>query len=447
MTTIRRWRLFYLIVIELSQKYTKALFGGFIAGLVLSLLFWKVYPVVFKPWFEKVERIGVVGEFTPSTLPSSVQREISIGLTQVNADGSVSPALASSWVATDSGKIFTFYLRGDKKWHSGGAAVASDVNYNIKSVSIDEIDSKTIKITLPTAYSPLPSLVSRPLFKSGLQGMGPYRVSAIKLKGDSVIYLKLVPAESTSNLPDKEYRFYHTESEAVLAYKMGEVDTLTELSSAYDLSHWGKSIVSKTTLYNRIVSIYFNMTNQQFQDKNFRHGLAYAIGQLPGERAYSPIAKTSWAYTEKLKKYNTDLTQSKKLLGTDPIASSSGSIVLTTFSSYAEVAQSIADSWTAVGVPTRVSVVNVVPADFQVLLSGQDIPPDPDQYPFWHSTQTQTNITGFANVKIDKLLEDGRQEIDTDTRTKIYADFQRRIVEESPLLFLYYPTVYSVSRN
>jgi peptide/nickel transport system substrate-binding protein len=161
----------------------------------------------------------------------------------------------------------------------------------------------------------------------------------------------------------------------------------------------------------------------------------------------SPISKTSWAYTDKVKKYEPDITQAKKMLSTAKMASESATINLTTFSQYIDVAQSIADSWTSMGVPTNVKVVSTVPPDYEILLSAQEVPPDPDQYPLWHSTQAQTNITGFLNVKIDKLLEDARQEIDTNERRKIYADFQRRIVEEAPAIFLYYPTVYSVHRH
>ena len=446
MTTFKKWRIFYLVIIELSHKYTKALFGGFIAGFVLSLVFWKFYPVVFKPWFVQIERIGIIGEFTPSSLPSAVQKEISVGLTTLASDGSVLPGLAQSWVATDSGKIFTFYLRNDLKWHNNEPATAKDVNYNIKNVSINILDPKTIRMTLPTAYSPLPSLVSKPLFKSGLQGLGAYKVVSIKLNGDKVTYLKLIPALATSKLKDKEYRFYRTEAAAVLAFKMGDIDRLYDLSSSYGMETWGKTKVVKKTAYDRIVSLYFNMTNPELQDKNFRHALAYAIPMLPGERAISPISKTSWAYTDKIKKYDTDLVLAKKTLGADKHASSSSTLTITTFASYADVAQTIADSWSSIGITTTIKVVNTVPSDYQVLLSGQDIPPDPDQYPFWHSTQTQTNITGYGNVKIDKLLEDGRQVIDTESRMKIYADFQRRIVEDAPVVFLYYPTVYSVSR-
>ncbi|HLD24400.1 MAG TPA: hypothetical protein VJB96_00640, partial [Patescibacteria group bacterium] len=78
---------------------------------------------------------------------------------------------------------------------------------------------------------------------------------------------------------------------------------------------------------------------------------------------------------------------------------------------------------------------------------AQDVPSDPDQYPFWHSTQSQTNVTGYSNVKIDKLLEDGRSELDQEKRKLIYADFQRRLVEDAPAIFLYYAKLYSIKRG
>ena len=53
-----------------------------------------------------------------------------------------------------------------------------------------------------------------------------------------------------------------------------------------------------------------------------------------------------------------------------------------------------------------------------------DIPKDPDQYSLWHSTQTSTNISHLKNARIDKLLEDGRTELDQEIRKKIYLDFR-----------------------
>ena len=76
-----------------------------------------------------------------------------------------------------------------------------------------------------------------------------------------------------------------------------------------------------------------------------------------------------------------------------------------------------------------------------------DIPKDPDQYSLWHSTQTSTNVSRLANPRIDKLLEDGRIELDQETRKKIYLDFQRFLVEEVPAVFLYHPEYYTIKRK
>jgi peptide/nickel transport system substrate-binding protein len=245
----------------------------------------------------------------------------------------------------------------------------------------------------------------------------------------------------------KEFTFYQTEEQAILSFKLGEVNELLELSTPSGLAHWGDVKIEKTTKYNRIVTLFYNMRDQRLQDKNLRQGLAYGVPELPNERAISPLSKTSWAYTENIRKYEYDPVQAKKLIDHTQIGTGSAELTLSTFSQYLDVAQAIAQSWTSLGVKTNVRVENDVPSTYQVLLSAQDVPPDPDQYLFWHSTQSQTNVTGYVNVKIDKLLEDGRQEVDQKKRKTIYADFQRRLVEDAPAVFLYYPVTYTIKRK
>lgn len=446
MTLTQSTRLYILVVIELAKKYTRSLFLGFFVGLVCSLVFWKLYPVVFATWFHPVERIGIVGDFSPSTLPDAVQSLISTGLTHLSSDGTPLPALAQSWEATNSGKTFIFTLNTNKYWHSGDVVSAHDVNYNIRGVTLVPSDNKTLIAHLQYPYSPFPSLVSKPIFLPGLQGFGPYEVKGITLQGDLVKSLRLFASDQTGP-HSKIYTFYRTESQALLAFQLGNINALEDISTTAAIGAWGKVRIEKKVKYNRVVTLFFNVRNALFSEKSARQGLAYAIPNVPFERASSPISKTSWAYANNLRTYALDPVQARKFITDSPLASISGQLTLATFPAYLDVAQSIASSWTSLGVPTTVQVVSAIPPDYQVLLSGQDIPPDPDQYPFWHSTQTQTNVTGYVNVKIDKLLEDGRQELDTDKRKKIYADFQRRLVEDAPAVFLYYPNSYSIRRK
>lgn len=447
MTLFRRGRFLFWAVRELSQKYTKSLLLGIVLGFGLMVGLYAVYPFVSALTLSKIDRVGYIGEYTPSTLPLPIQEQLSFGLTTIAADGSALPGIASSWEATESGKQYTFHLQSDVVWHNGKRVKAADLNYNIRSVTFTAVNDHTIIATLQNAYSPFLALVSKPIFLSNLIGFGPYKVSAIRLKGDKIAFLRLVTATHTS-LPAVEYRFYRSEIQAVTAYKLGEIDRIEGLTSIEaDLAHWKNTRVVENSNQNRFIALYFNLKDQLLREKTIRQVLAYAVPMSSSKRVYTPISPLSWAYTDSTKHYDFDMTQATKLFESTQIATSSGEITIHTFSQYLTLAQDIAKSWNTLGIKTNIRVENVVPEEYQVLLSAQDIPIDPDQYIFWHSTQANTNITGLVNAKIDKLLEDGRMEQDQEKRKAIYVDFQKRLVDELPALFLYYPTNYTVTRT
>jgi len=442
----RKLRYVYWVTRELIKQYTRSLGLGLLLGLAVAFIFWKLTPVVQSRWFLPIKRIGVVGEFTPSTLPLTIQRQISRGLTNVNTEGEAIPDIALSWEATDSGKLYIFRLRDDAKWQNGKSFVATDVNYNIKNVSFFYTDALLLKVALQNAYSPLPTLLAKPIFGSGLTGLGTYKVLSVQLKGNSVRYMKLTP-QKDKDLPILEYRFYRTETQGILGFQMGEIDELDEIMNPFSIQSTNHVVITEKPMLNRIVTVFFNLNDPLLQDKSFRQALGYALPEFPYERAFSPLSKTSWAYTDKVKHYGNDPEEARQMLSQFLEATSSATLMITTFPQYVDTAQAIAKNWSSLGIPTEVKVENSLSSSYQILVSAQDIPPDPDQYPFWHSTQTVSNITHYANVKIDKLLEDGRQESDKEQRGKIYADFQRRLVDDAPAFFLYYPTLYTIARN
>ena len=86
-------------------------------------------------------------------------------------------------------------------------------------------------------------------------------------------------------------------------------------------------------------------------------------------------------------------------------------------------------------------------ASFEMLLAYWKVPLDPDQYYFWHSTQKTGNITNYNNVKVDKLLEDGRSTLSVSERKKIYFNFQKLIQDDAPAYFMFYPYTYIIKRK
>ena len=110
-------------------------------------------------------------------------------------------------------------------------------------------------------------------------------------------------------------------------------------------------------------------------------------------------------------------------------------------------AEEIASNWRDLGLKINVQVISGVPDNFDAFLGILDIPKDPDQYALWHSSQETSNISNYKNPRIDKLLEDGRTITNESERKKIYLDFQRFLVEDSPAAFLYHPTNYTITRK
>ncbi len=427
-----------------AQKHGRLLFSAFVTGFLIFLLIIKLFPLISAPFTSKTKKIAVVGAYTPTNLPSYIQNLISTGLTSVDVSGEATPSLALSWESKDDGKTYVFKLKSGVLWHDGTKFKASDINYNLRDVKFEPVTEDILKITLKEPFTPLPSILARPIFKRGLIGLGPYKVDKLKLKGDKLELVSLKPL--TGDLPPLEFKFYPNEATAINAFKLGEVNILDKLGSPYDFASWPNVKVTSQTYANYNVMLFFNTRLPLLQKRSIRQALGFAIPTFPEEPSLGPLNPGSWAYNANVKAYTYNLDTAKSLLDKEGIATTSAQLTLSTFSSFLPYAQKIASSWESLGVKTEVKIENNLPSDFDTLLVGQEIPADPDQYHLWHSTQP-SNITGFGSPKIDKLLEDGRRTDDKQARLKIYQDFQRYLVEEAPAIFLYHPKLYTIERK
>jgi peptide/nickel transport system substrate-binding protein len=73
---------------------------------------------------------------------------------------------------------------------------------------------------------------------------------------------------------------------------------------------------------------------------------------------------------------------------------------------------------------------------FQLGWSGR-IDPDGNIQQFVGSTGSQ-NDSGYTNDALDKVLDQGRGELDKAKRTQIYSQASQMIMDESPLIYLYH---------
>ncbi|MDO8582009.1 MAG: ABC transporter substrate-binding protein, partial [bacterium] len=114
------------------------------------------------------------------------------------------------------------------------------------------------------------------------------------------------------------------------------------------------------------------------------------------------------------------------------------------------VARIIQEGWESISVRVVLDVRQknfqqqiLQPRDYEALLFGIVVGRDPDPYPFWHSSQSQSpgvNLALFANREADTLLEDARRTNDVGIRETKYKRFQEILAEALPADFLYTPS-------
>ncbi len=433
--------------LEILFRFFKKNIYFVIVGIVLGSLSVRFYPHIHNfLQKQRVEnhKIGLVGLYTLDNLPNQILNQVSTGLTVFTDNNRTEvSALVKEWKIENDNKDFIFTLNTDLKWHDGQKLKPADINYQISGAQIEPIGKDQIKISLTNAYSPILAVLSKPIIKKGILGLGQYQITNLTYQKDFIQNITLVDTQNNNN--KKTYHFYDQEEKLIYAYKLGEIDSISDIASPDDLSNWPNTKISPiSNINNNYIAIFLN--TKKLDQKDLRQALAYATPKTPNkeERCISPVSPISWAYNDTVKPYNFSPQRAKELFKDLDIAEINLAVnnrkLLT-------LADQIKESWQNIlGMKVNISIQNQIKTDnFEAVLAFAAIPQDPDQYEFWHSTQTN-NITQINDPKIDKLLEEGRQTFDIQKRKEIYLEFQKILLEESPAIFLSYPVTYNVDR-
>ena len=230
----------------------------------------------------------------------------------------------------------------------------------------------------------------------------------------------------------------------------------------------------KIALYKELGNAYtylgFNLKHKPFDDKRVRQAINYAIDKQElidgvllglGEPVASPYKPgTRWT-NPNLRPYAYDTDKAKALLREagfedhdgDGILDRDGKPlafeILTNQNKQREMsAVLIQRRLKEVGISVNIRVLEwasfigrfIKTGEFDAVVLGWSLSLDPDQYGIWHSSQQapgQFNFIGYNNPKVDRLLEQGRLELNPDKRMKIYHEFAATLLEDSPVVYLF----------
>ncbi len=446
-----RKRLIYWLLKEYIKKWRKIIFLSFFIGLLVFFAFLTIIRY-FLPRIPvgKNETIGVVGAYRADSLPDFILEELSSGLTEVDSHGEPKPALASKW-KIENKKKYTFYLTRNATFADGSKVTADAIQYNFSNVVVTRPDQYTIIFELKDIYSPFLVTVSRPIFKKGYVGIGPYALRDIKQNGSFIQSLTLSVVKNSYKT--KIYQFYPSVEALKIAYMLGEITQAIglpdETYKTESFADFPNTTVEKIINYHQLITLFYNTQDGILSDKRVRSALSYALPDTfsSGKRSPMPFSPLLWGYAETYT-YSQDIDRAKILLSTADIGTKSAALVIEikTLPAYTQTAKEVVKAWEKIGIHTKVTIVDTLPSNFQVFLGNFFVPKDPDQYTLWHTNQAN-NITRYENKRIDKLLEDGRTTLDMYERKKIYDDFQKYLTVDAPASFLYFPYEYEITRK
>ncbi|MDV3128015.1 ABC transporter substrate-binding protein [Mycobacterium sp. 21AC1] len=404
------------------------------------------------------------------------------------------PALAKSWEVSPDQLTWTFHLREGVKWHDGTPLTADDVVFSYRRIIDEQLtnvdkfsavtdvaapDPATVRITVK---HPTPNLltnlggfkgmaiVQRRNVESGQIathpiGTGPFAFAS-RRSGDSIT-LKANPDywAGPPKISGVTFRFISEPSTALSALQAGEIDWTDSIPPQRVAQlRDDDSLALAVTQSNDYWYLALNEARAPWNDVRVRQAIAYAIDRdaIAAATSYRTATVNQLAipqgnpwYTG-YDRYRYDISAAEKLLseaGTSP--QHLDMLVTSEYPETVTAAQIIADNLAPLGITVDIRTVDFATwldeqnnGNFDMLMMGWlgNIDPDDFYYAQHHSGGT-SNAQKFSDPEVDRLLDAGRVQTDTERRKQLYAEAATRIADEVSYIYLYNPSVIQAWAN
>jgi peptide/nickel transport system substrate-binding protein len=365
-----------------------------------------------------------------------------------------------------------------------------------QGVTVEKIDNKEIKFTLKKPYAPFLQALTLGILPKAIWsnvtseefpfsefninpiGSGPYKVEKISKNSGGIPTMMSLSAWDKYALGKPKiksivFKFFQNEAAMVKAYGDKSIDSATGLSQAA-----AKNIIDNNNLVNkislpRVFGVFFNQNVAPvFLNKEVREALEIAtpkvrivnevllgLGQIidgptpanveedtksaegDAEAAKALLLKNGW------KENANGILEKKTKTATVPLTFSISTSDAPELKKTAEI---LKETWERMGASVEIKVFeagdlsqNVIkPRKYDALLFGEVVGEESDLYPFWHSSERNDpglNISLYANITVDKALEDIQKETD---KQKIAVEKEiifLEISKDRPAIFLFSP--------
>ncbi|MGJ0845175.1 peptide/nickel transport system substrate-binding protein [Tissierella praeacuta DSM 18095] len=424
--------------------------------------------------------------------PSSrVTKQIYNTLVFATEDMEIVPSLAESWEKLDD-LTWEFKLAQGVKFHNGEELKASDVKFTFDrmlvspSVShilgpvteIKVVDDYTVQIITSEPFAPLLAhlthtassiLNEKAVTEYGADygqkpvGTGPFKVVDWQ-SGDRITLERFDDYfKGAAKIKTVIFRNVPEGTNRTVGLETGEIDI------AYDVEPIDKKVVEEAKGLELIEGpsfssqyLGFNTKKAPFDNVKVRQAINYAVNvqeiidvalEGAGEVAKSPLTDLIFGADKDIEGYSYDVEKAKELLKEAGYENGFKTSLWTNDNPVrVRIAEMVQAQLKEVGIDTSIEVVEwgafldrTSAGEHDMFILGwTTVTGDADYglYALYHSSQhgDAGNRTFYSNPEVDKLLDIGKTEVDTDKRLEAYKEAQNLIVEDAPQLFLYFST-------
>ncbi len=325
-------------------------------------------------------------------------------------------------------------------------------------------------------------------------GSGPYEIENINKDSSGIITSYVLRANKKFSLGKPHInklilKFYPSEEKLISAYANGDVDSINAVSPKLARKVLKKESRLETFSLPRVFGVFFNQNNAKiFSQTEVRKALNMATDKQeivdkvlngfgtvdnyplpPGafgslnkneerkfslEKAKEILKRNGWKMedSKNLKNEKEEKEKENILVKKTKNETLRLEFSLSTSNSpeLKKTAELLKTMWQKLGAKVNLKIFEIGdlnqdiirPRKYDALLFGEILGRNPDPFVFWHSSQRNDpglNIAMYANVTVDKLLEDARSISDPEKRNEEYKKFQEEVAKDVPAVFLYSP--------
>ncbi len=275
-------------------------------------------------------------------------------------------------------------------------------------------------------------------------------------------------------------RYFTDENQLLKGFEDNELNALSGIDSVPDTIQRDTSIKQYSVPITAQVMVFFRTSQEVLADVKVRQALVQAADQsgllagmgYPVVGSQSPFLPIHVGYNKDIVQlaYNREkaaalLTEAGWLPGKDGIREKAGkqltfNLYSQSTSEYAYVTQKLQNDWKQIGVKVEVLLqadsdlqTTVAFHNYDALLYGISLGPDPDVYAYWGSTQAderaanRVNFSEYKSTTADRALEAGRTRSESELRSVKYRPFLEAWKNDAPALALYQPRYLYITRD